>query len=110
MSDLPHLLKLRGERTTWGKWGLHDNRFLVYAPNDYYVDLHECVDSASFLDWLVQLSGKTWATAEDLGDLLRAFDDIFHLQQTVCGQGIDHTIIPEVVLCERGAATSKSEQ
>jgi hypothetical protein len=38
----------------------------------------------------VQLHDKSWASPEDIGNLVAALDDIFDLQNNICGCGIDH--------------------
>jgi len=72
---------------TWGKWIFNaENRTIEYiTPEHYYIDLDRCRSAAAVLDCLAQVSMKTWCSAEDAGNLLRALDDILHLQRTMCG-------------------------
>jgi hypothetical protein len=53
----------------------------------------ECVDSAKTLDWIAQVANKTWATAEDLGNLVRALHELIDLQAVICGNGTDGVAI-----------------
>jgi hypothetical protein len=39
------------------------------------------------LDWVAQVHGKGWSTAQDIGDLVYALNDIFDLQRHLCGWG-----------------------
>jgi hypothetical protein len=56
----------------------------------YEVNLDECNTSAGALDWIAQVAGKTWATNDDLANLVRALDDILDFQASLCGQGNEH--------------------
>ncbi len=81
--------------TKWGKWVYHaHNLTLEYQGKNgrwYEVDLERCNDSAQILDWLVQVLDKGWSTRADIGDLLRALDDLAgQLQSKVCGFGKNH--------------------
>jgi hypothetical protein len=90
----------------WGNWRL-TRTWLEYRPegakhSQYDIDLTTCVNSAHILNWIAQLAGKEWIDSGDLGDLVRAFDNIFRLQGNVCGFGVDHRIDPrEVLRCPR---------
>src|ERR1700691_1366124 len=76
----------------WGKWKLDRVRRAIYydGPQDYWFPLAQTNNSAEVLDWIVQLHEKSWATPEDIGNLVAALDDIFDLQNNICGCGIDH--------------------
>ncbi len=56
----------------------------------YEVNLDQCDTSAGVLDWIAQLAGKTWVTNDDLGDLVRALDEILDFQASLCGGGKGH--------------------
>ncbi|MEV7013316.1 hypothetical protein [Streptosporangium sp. NPDC051022] len=81
--------------TVWDGWRLDPDRlalelFDTNQRSTYEVDLKQCLDSAQILDWLVQLSSKVWGEhdmAKVTTGLLRAFDDILHLQANVCSEG-----------------------
>src|SRR5690349_12286877 len=59
----------------------------------YDVDLEEITDSATALDWIVQLSEKAWVTNEALGAFVRELDKAFDhrfgrsMQGKICGEG-----------------------
>ncbi|MFH1629661.1 MAG: hypothetical protein ABIE47_13180 [Pseudomonadota bacterium] len=58
-------------------------------PGGYQVDLERCNTSAEVLDWIIQISKKTWATDEILSDLVRQLDQCLHLQKNLCSCGVD---------------------
>jgi hypothetical protein len=76
----------------WGKWKLdRDRRAIFYdGPHDYWFPLAQMNNSAEVLDWIMQLHEKSWARPEDIGNLVAALDDIFDLQNNICGCGIEH--------------------
>lgn len=47
----------------------------------YQVDLDRCRSAKEVIDWIGQISGKTWATDRDLGGLVRILDAVLDLQQ-----------------------------
>ena len=78
----------------WGRWRYDAENMVLYDTKGwgYWIALRDIKDSASVLDWIAQLYDKNWTTAEDIGDLIDAFDDLFEgLQSKVCGFGIDRT-------------------
>jgi hypothetical protein len=62
---------------TWGKWRLEsERRFLVYTGVcKYEIPLFKITTNDELVGWLNQLSEKTWCSAEDLGNLVRAFEE-----------------------------------
>jgi hypothetical protein len=78
--------------TAWNDWRFDPDRLALDLYDSegrytYEVDLERCVDSAHVLNRLVQVSGKGWGQhdmAKVTAGLLRALDDIFHLQANVC--------------------------
>jgi hypothetical protein len=40
------------------------------------------------LDWVFQIEEKSWATPDDVGQLVKAIVDIFG--RHVCGSGVDY--------------------
>jgi hypothetical protein len=76
----------------WGNWKLdRDKRAIYYdGPHEYWFSLGQMNSSAEVLDWIVQLHEQRWATPEDIGNLVAALDDIFDLQNNLCGCGIEH--------------------
>ena len=81
----------------WGPWKIDPVRRAIFydGPHDYWLPLAQTNNSAEVLDWIVQLHEKSWATPEDIGNLVAALDDIFDLQNNICGCGIDHRIDAE---------------
>lgn len=74
--------------TKWGDWELDQkNRFLDNVAEDYNIDLAGVRNSAQMLDWIFQIAGKSWATNDTIGDLVRAFDEIFYPQKNFCSWG-----------------------
>jgi len=77
--------------TRWGAWVYRAyNLTLEYKgnPDFYYVDLEECNDAPQILDWLLQISHKTWGSAQVVGELLKALDALAgDLQGEVCPWG-----------------------
>lgn len=63
----------------------------------YEIDLEECIDSASILDWIYQVQSKNWANPEVMFALLWIFDnavkEIFggDVQATFCPCGNHET-------------------
>jgi hypothetical protein len=76
----------------WGKWKLdRDSRTIYYdGRHEYWFSLAQMNNSAEVLDWIVHLHDEKWATPEDIGNLVAALDDIFDLQNNICGCGIEH--------------------
>src|SRR5215472_6262323 len=52
--------------------------------NPYCIDLEHIYTSAQMLDWIFQISNKTWGTARVMKDLLVAFEHIFRPQKSIC--------------------------
>jgi hypothetical protein len=77
---------------SWGNWKLDRERRAIYydGGHDYWFSLGQMNNSAEVLDWIVQLHEQKWATPEDVGHLVAALNDIFDLQNTMCGCGIEH--------------------
>ena len=64
-------------------------RYQVTTTYHYEVDLEEMESSAAVLDWIVQVSNKTWATPVVVGELVRSIDRVLDLQANYCSQGIE---------------------
>lgn len=80
------------EARDWRPWTLYAGASVLELPGRYEVDLERCRDSAEVLDWIVQVAGKSWATAEIVAGLVRALDDVLRLQSSICGSGVSHRI------------------
>lgn len=88
---------LAGE-VRWGKW-CYDPELMVLTHEDTYeVDLERMDDSASVLDWIAQVACKECYTEEDVGHLVRAINELMHLQATCCSMGRDKSFDPREVL------------
>jgi len=85
--------KRYGTGHRWGHWRyVKRDLALEYITDDGYmrydITLNRCRTSAQILDWLCQISQKSWATPEDVGNLLKALDDLAGgLQGCVCSFG-----------------------
>ena len=77
------------------------------GTHHYEVDLERFINSAAMLDWIFQIEMKTWATDENVRNLLRAFRDTIDPQANLCSFGGDKTINPQSVLNERMKKSSK---
>jgi hypothetical protein len=77
----------------WGDWVFDAKRLtLTYKPFSYEIDLERLTTSARALDVIFQLSGKTWIKRKDIGDLVKALDDLLHPQATLCSWGQAKTL------------------
>lgn len=90
--DAPGNEAERLARRQWGPWRLDTQVWeLLYIDGHgrsrYPLDLERVTSSAAALDWIVQLAKKTWCSAEDVGDLVKALDDIFDMQASLCSFG-----------------------
>jgi hypothetical protein len=79
-------------RWKWGPWLLGRKNYVLYVhPYSngyrYEVDLEDCTTSARLADWVFQVYGKEWATAEILAGLIGALDDILNPQAHLCSSG-----------------------
>jgi hypothetical protein len=64
----------------------------------YEIDLERCRTSAEVLDWIAQVAGKTWATDEILGALVRRLNELLYLQELLCPCGQDRKIDVKTLL------------
>jgi len=62
----------------------YDKEFMVY-----WIDFDRMRSSAEVLDWIAQVSHKTWCSSEMLANLIWALDDILELQHKYCGCGAE---------------------
>lgn len=77
--------------TRWGNWQYDADRLVLeYKGKDgmYEIDLETCNDSWSILDWILQIASKNWASPEDIGNLVLAFEG-------VVGYGLQGMIYPD---------------
>jgi hypothetical protein len=80
-------------RKRWGVWEwksafiLDLNGPAESYPPGYEIYLPELTSSAAILDFIAQISEKTWASREDVGNLVEAFDDLLTLRRNYCSGG-----------------------
>ena len=102
------------EPTTWGRWTFDEhNLTLVHeAQMAYEIDLEECTTSAETLDWIAQVAGKQWIASTDLGDLVRALDELIGLQENLCSFGRDQQIhdVRELIDARRAPMTTEENE
>lgn len=62
----------------WGKWSFDLERSVLRHQDaaDYEIDVAGIDSCAEALDWILQISGKRWVTADDLGNFVRALVEI----------------------------------
>lgn len=75
------------KRTRWGNWRL-SKRTLMHVPTRYWVDLDSMITSAACLDWIMQLTAKTWMSPQDKVDLIEAIRATVNPQAHLCSWGI----------------------
>ena len=73
----------------WGRWSYDKERLeIVYHSQEgweYRVDLERSNSSSEILDWILQIAQKGWATLEDIGNLVRAYDELAKYNlQSIC--------------------------
>lgn len=92
---------LAGE-VRWGPWRYDKDAAFLIREHDggerYEVDLRRCVGAGSILDWIAQVGNKSDATAEVVGNLVLALDELFHLQSATCSSGQNRRFEPLEVL------------
>lgn len=91
-------------KTTWGRWTLNTSNACLettIAPSGagYQVPLGDLDTTAAMLDWIFQVQEKTWASTQDLGDLVEAIVEIFG--RRVAGSGIETKIDAKKILSDR---------
>ncbi len=96
----------------WGNWRFKESDLtLEYASprklTPYYIDLERMDTSAVMLDWIFQINQKGWASVNDLGQLIRALNDIFEPQATLCSSGISKRINSSAYLKARLSDSKK---
>jgi hypothetical protein len=82
----------------WGGWRLDPQAAtLEHAQSEYWIELTDCTDPAQVLDWIAQSIYKQRIDDAALAGLVRALDDILHLQATLCPQGDAKTLTVEEI-------------
>src|SRR5688500_12347552 len=88
----------------WGSWKFDASQFeLVHDSGCVHIDLERCNSSAEVLDVIAQQAGKSreCLPAEDIGDLVIAFNELLRLQANVCSCGRDKRVTDVKALIER---------
>lgn len=71
-------------KVKFGPWHYRDDNLTIECADGYYIDLERMQTAAHVLDAIAQVSGKPGRfTAEDVGHLVRALDEVLHLQANV---------------------------
>ena len=90
-----HELKSRECPTRWGRWRLNARTNELEFWDDlrgkvYWIDLGNArTSSAACLDWIFQVSQKTWMKPDDRSNLLLAIRDTVDPQANLCSWGIE---------------------
>jgi len=105
-ADVLRQMEASRDRTVWVNWIYHPSNLTLECRDEcgffiYEIDLERCRTSAEVLDWIFQVQGKTWATAEIVNNLLEALDDLLNPQGTLCSFGKSSTINPRELLRSR---------
>ncbi|MGB7307869.1 MAG: hypothetical protein WBC67_02280 [Candidatus Acidiferrales bacterium] len=80
----------------WGDWE-YDAKYHVLALDDadgnhYEINILDFGTSAGVLDWIFQVAGKTWVKPVQLGNLIKAIDDLVEPQANLCSGGHSKTL------------------
>lgn len=81
-----------------GQWKV-DKAGSIYCvkpeSGEYWISIDRLTDSAAILDFIAQVSQKTWADSKLIGDLVKLLDEVIGLQGSVCGNGVNKTLTPK---------------
>jgi hypothetical protein len=75
---------------SWEGWELDRKSHSLFHDDPgggYYIDVSRCRSSAETLDWIMQVTHKSWADNHVIGGLIRALDDLIDPQGTLCPGG-----------------------
>lgn len=81
----------------WGPWRLNPRVATLELRHDtgalrYEIDLERCLTTGQMLDWLMQIAGKRYATADMVAGLVHAFDDVVRPQRRMCSFGASGSV------------------
>jgi hypothetical protein len=76
----------------WGRWELDAEHLVLRHEENYHVGLERFSSAAPMLDMIVQVRNKGFMTTTDVGDLVAALDDIFHIQGSLVPSGVGRHI------------------
>ena len=88
-----------------GEAGVSRDRSWCSRPRSggvYPIGLERSTRSARMFDTIMQVAGKVWATDACLAGLVRALNDIFHPQSTLCSCGTDKRLTEKQIKTRRG--------
>lgn len=104
-----HRADVLAGKVKWGLWSYDPElRMLHCEQYQYSISLEDrCSSSGRVLDFITQIAKKTWATSEIVGDLVRAFNALYGLQERMCGLGANHIIDVGAVLSDMDPFFSK---
>jgi hypothetical protein len=79
-------------RDGWGPWALNFDavRLEINGGDLYYLNLDGLRSPGGILDAIAQVRAKHWADDEAIAGLVRAVDDLWHLQANLCPSGAEH--------------------
>ena len=66
-----------------------DRRVLLLSRESYEVPLENLVTSARVLDSIVHVAENIWATPDVVAGFVSALDELFHLEENLCGGGAE---------------------
>jgi hypothetical protein len=93
----------------WGPWMLDPSNRVLKANdderNEYEIDLDQCLTAPQVLDWIAQVTHKTWADDATVAGLVRALDDVLNLQANFCPSGESRPKLSLEKISERVHAT-----
>ena len=78
------------KKVTQGDWSF-EGMWITNEKNGYGWDCERMNDSASVLDFIVQISKKTWSTNDCVRDAIKLLDRVFDVQGSWCGGGQNRT-------------------
>lgn len=73
----------------FGRWTFDPAHSCLEHGLGYWVPLNEVGTSARMLDWIFQVAAKSWATPDDIGQMVLALQEIFEPQARLCSFGQD---------------------
>ncbi len=87
---------LSKHRRRWGKWTFDATTLSLSMPKpgprqgSLGINLEACTCSAAVLDRLCEVGRQEWTSSADVGDLLKAIDDLAGgLQRCMCADGVE---------------------
>jgi hypothetical protein len=104
--SVSELIKQTRQQRDFGGWHLDQRQACVYYVDPagrelYWIGLGRCRTSAAVLDWIAQVSHKTWASPTCVAGLVRILDDVLHLQASLCSCGRERGPIDAVAFVRR---------